>query len=128
MKSKSMNFIVKLNVFPFDIMISLGQSDEELKKELKKYRVVFEDDMKLVGHGRFWMDSRNRSLIRVSEFDSSCEDFATLQHEIFHVVTHILDRMGVKFVLNKSDEVYSYLIGYVTKEVYKKVFNKNRKS
>jgi len=44
-----------------------------------------------------------------------------LAHEIFHAVTFIMDRMGIEFVLMKSDECFAYTIGYVTTEIYKKL-------
>ena len=45
MKSKSKNFIIPLVVYPFDVMVSLGETDEQLKKALSKYNVEWETFM-----------------------------------------------------------------------------------
>jgi hypothetical protein len=120
-KVKSLNFIIPLVVYPFDVMFSFGQTDDELKKCLGKYNVEWDENMKCIGQGRFVMTAANQSLVRLYNYPESCEEYGSLQHEIFHAVTHVLDRIGMKFVLLKSDEAYSYLVGYLTTEVYKKL-------
>lgn len=121
MKSKKLNFIIPLVVYPFDVMISIGQTDAELKKIIEKTTTEWNDNMKCVGKGLFYMTKENQSLIRLWNYPTTNEDYGTLQHEIFHCVTHILDRVGMKFVLQKSDEAYSYLVGYLTTEIYKRL-------
>jgi len=46
-----------------------------------------------------------------------------IAHEIFHAVTFIMERVGMEFIVMKSDEAYAYLIGYITKKVYE-ILNK----
>lgn len=36
MKKKSLNFIIPLTVYPFDVMVSISESDEVLFEKLKK--------------------------------------------------------------------------------------------
>ncbi len=122
MANKSLNFIVPLVVFPFDVMISLGESDEQLKKQLSRFHgCEWDDKMKCVGLGRFFMNETNQSLIRLWNYPKNCEEYGTLQHEIFHCVTHICDRMGLKFKLGVSDETYCYMVGYLTAKIYEKI-------
>lgn len=115
------NFVISLVVYPFDVMVSLGESDEELRRSLKKVDTEWEDNMQCTGIGRFYMNDRNQSIIRLSVYPKSNEDYGTLSHEIFHAVTHILDRIGMRLILLKSDEAYAYLTGYLTTEIYKKI-------
>lgn len=119
--SKKANFIIPLVIYPFTIMISLGQTDNELKKSLKKIDNEWDDIMIMDGIGKFCMNKYNQSLIRLWNYPTTCEEYGSLQHEIFHAVTFIFDRIGLKFSLLKSDEAYSYLIGYLTTEIYKKL-------
>lgn len=118
---KGINFIIPLVVYPFEIMVSIGQSDEELKTSLGKFNCDWDDKMSCVGNGRFYMNGENQTLLRLLDYPETNFELGTLQHEIFHCVTHILDRVGMKFILSKSDEAYSYLIGYITTEVYSKL-------
>lgn len=115
------NFIVPLVVYPFDVMISLGQSDEELKKNLLKYNIEWDNSMKCAGRGSFILLPKNQTIIRLSNYPETCEDYGFLQHEVFHCVTMILDKIGMKFIPRKSDEAYSYLIGYLTTEIYERI-------
>jgi hypothetical protein len=119
MKKKKLNFIIPLIIYPFDVMVSLGQSDKALKADLLKYDIEWDDNIKCVGKGRFVLFFTNQSLIRLSIYPKTFEDYGALQHEVFHCVTMVLDRIGMKFIPRKSDEAYSYLIGYLTTEIYK---------
>jgi hypothetical protein len=104
-------------------MVSIGQSDEQLKKSLKPYGIEWSDSMKCSGMGRSVMLDTNQSLIRLYNYPENNLDMGTLQHEIFHCVTFIMDRIGMKFKLMQSDEAYAYLIGYLTKEIYDRLYD-----
>lgn len=123
-KDKKLNKIINLVVYPFDVMISFGQTDDELKKALDRYKLNESDiDNAMFGsnktsQGRAVTFSNNASLIRLRHFPVTSSDYGNLAHEIFHCVTFIMETIGVKFDLNVSDEAYAYLIGYLTKEIY----------
>lgn len=121
MKSKSLSFIVPLGVYPFDVLISFGQTDEQLKKVLAKYDAEWSDKMKVTGDGLFFINEKNQSMIRLKSIPVSDIEFGNLQHEIFHATTFILDRVGMKFKLLTSCEAYSYLAQFLTVEIYKKL-------
>lgn len=123
-KTKCLNFIVPLIVYPFDIMVSIGQSDDELKKSLSKTKTKWKDVMKCEGDGRFVLNLDNTSIIRLRKYPSTPTDYGTIAHEIFHAVTFILDRVGMKLKLFSSDEAYAYLTGYITEKVYEKILKK----
>lgn len=127
MGAKSINFLVSLEVYPFDIMVSMGQTDTQLRQSLNKYRwpdnsikEIEEDVMGMSNtvQGRTMMLSCNRTILRMAEIPFSTRDYGYLSHEIFHAVSFILDRVGIKFELCKSDEAYAYLISYVTEKIY----------
>jgi len=41
-----------------------------------------------------------------------------IAHEIFHVVEFLMDKLTMS-LCQENDETYAYLIGYITKEIYK---------
>lgn len=118
---KSKNFIITLVVYPFDVMVSLNQTDEQLKKELEKFGCEWDDDMKIVGMGRAMISPTNHSLIRLRNYPVTNVDYSHLQHEIFHIVTFIMSNIGIKFSILKNDEAYAYLIQHLTKEIYDRI-------
>lgn len=126
MKAKSKNFIIPLVIYPFDVMVSLGETNEQMDKQLDKYKLSSEDlELAALNHdttqGRAVMFQGNQSLIRLRKIPVTNADYGNLQHEIFHCVTFIMFRIGMPLEINKSDEGYAYLVGYLTKEIYSKL-------
>jgi hypothetical protein len=71
--------------------------------------------------GRFLLSEGGDTAIRIRATDDNAKLAMLISHEVFHVVSFILDRAGMKLVLEVSDEAYAYLIGYITSEIYKKL-------
>lgn len=120
---KSKNFIIPLIIYPFDVMISIGQTDIELIKSVKKYGLTKDDihellDLPTTLQGRaVLLFETNHSFIRLKKSPKTTKEFGTLAHEIFHSVDFILRTIGI--TLSKdSDEAYAYLIGYLTEKIY----------
>jgi hypothetical protein len=125
MKNKSKNFIIPLVIYPFDIMVSFGETDEQILKRWSHYNLSEIDKNGLIMSdtviGRFHMMECNASVIRFKHMPETCFDYGILAHEIFHAVTHIMNKVGLKFKIFSNDEAYAYLMGYVTTEIYKKL-------
>jgi hypothetical protein len=123
---KKLRFIVPLAVYPFDVLVCFGQTDKEVRKLLDKYSIgeegielcMFTSD---TVRARTVMLDGNQTIIRMRHIPETCEDYADLQHEIFHAVTFVMHRVGMSLELMASDEAYAYLIGYLTKIIYKKI-------
>lgn len=121
---KTLNFIVPLVIYPFDVMFSFGETDEQVVAHLKKNGIdttdnsgwTFEETTK----GRCIIFKGNQTLIRLLDFPSSVEHYSVLQHEIFHATHFILRKMGFKLKVS-SCEAYAYLIGFLTQKAYEKI-------
>lgn len=127
MKNKSLNTIIPYQLYPFDVMFSLGETDEQLtttiNKHLKDYPKDDIDEMTRQRPGQqgfCMMFSGGATLIRIYKYPKSCNDYATLQHEIFHAVEFLMNRIGVKHSL-ECGEVYAYAIQYLTEQIYRKL-------
>lgn len=115
-------FIIDLVIYPFDLMISIGETDDQLIKRFKKLNIEFDDELKFEenGRGRTGLLESGQGIIRLKKHPRTNEDYGTLQHEIFHYVQFLMDRF--KMPLNMDTcEAYAYLIGYLTTEIYKKL-------
>lgn len=132
MKSKPLNFVIPLVLFPFDIMVSVSQNDAQFRKSLMGHMPPdcvkdLEDDPKILSLG-YSTDGRtinfstgHQTVIRLKKHPKTAKDHGVVAHEIFHAVSFILWRMGVNLEIEKTDEVFAYAIGYVTEEIYKKI-------
>lgn len=123
MPSKSKNFIIPLVVYPFDLMVSFGETDEQLFARLRKTNVK-EDEFNNAAFdgdeckGRYCLFKCGASLIRLRHTPKTSADFGYLHHELFHAVSGIMWRIGVQLEIKVSDEAYAYLIGYLTEQIY----------
>lgn len=124
---KGKNFIIPLAIYPFDVMFSAAESDDILFEKLRKTLPVEHHNqiaeyakLKVGGQGRYVMFPNGASLIRLKRLPESAEDKGSLAHEIFHCVEFLMDRIRVKHKISSS-ETWAYLIGYLTREIYKKL-------
>lgn len=119
-------FIIPLQIYPFDIMISIDEKDEVLRNRLVKYGSSIEDCEELMNlsdtvRGRAVMLPSNQTVIRLKMLPKKYDMMSVIAHEVFHATTFILHRIGMKLELFVSDEAYAYLLGYITTEIYKKI-------
>lgn len=121
------NFIINIPIYEKDIMFSFGESDVQFKKSIDKYNLnLTENDMtraiwNLDCHGMSTRFEMGQLVIRTKDYPKSARDMGTLQHEIFHAVSNLLDYIGFNFN-NTTDEPAAYLISYITEKVYSKCF------
>lgn len=131
MKSKGKSFIINLVVYPFDILVSIAETNDEFLKSIKKYitpecledlkdeKIVFNMPETCNGRTVQLLDG-GQTIMRLPKRITTCEQYGTLAHEIFHAVEFIMRRINIKLSEN-SDECFAYLIGYVTTQIYKKM-------
>lgn len=120
LKNNKINFKIPLHVYPFDVMISIGQSNENLAAAFKRNAM---DDTgyfnKPITKGRASRLISNHFLIRYRSYLSV--DHATVAHEVFHITTMIMEFVGMPLNLDHNDEAHAYLAGYITQSIYKKL-------
>lgn len=118
-------FIIKLIVYPFDVLVSIGQSDKEIEKVLNNLGIFDGIDELIMDEsvrGRTLMLDSSQTIIRLKFNKNKNEFISLISHEIFHAVTFILYKIGIVFDINKSDEAYAYLIEYLTKQILDEVY------
>lgn len=127
-KTKYKNFIVPLAVYPFDVMFSVGQTDDELKQSLQEnmldehVNIFLEDDclfnMPITCKARTVHNLiGGQTVLRLRGVPGTGEERGHLAHEIFHATDFILRRIGLKLT-EDSDEAYAYVIQYLTEQFY----------
>jgi len=125
--NKPINFVIGLAIYPFDVMVSISQSDAELGKSLDPYGKLPIDEIEGCRYSsdtckaRYVMFSMGASLIRLRHLPTTPSDYGTLAHEIAHVSMCLMERIGMELKCGVSDEAYTYLIGYLTESIYKRI-------
>lgn len=119
-----MNFIIKLVVYPFDIMVSIDESDKKLAKNLREFGVkknlLGAIYMPKTGVGKTIMFEGNRTLIRLKSGDDKNIFISKIAHESFHAVSFIFQVIGIKLT-NESEESFTYLLDYIILQILNKI-------
>lgn len=120
-----MHFILPLRIYPFDVLISVGQTDRELKSVLNEYGEKRNDYQFLMNLdetvlARTAILPSNRTIIRFNNDIPQSKLVGLIAHEVFHAVVYIMSRIGMK-LKPCSDEAYAYLIDYMTQEIYNRI-------
>ena len=130
---KSINKIIPIGHYPYDLMISFNESDRQVKEALKLVGItpknssetaVFDMDKYKNKAGRMVMFIGKQTIIRLNFMPHVNDpvEMGFLQHEIFHAVGFFMS--GIDTPLKSSThEVYAYLIQYLTEQIYKLLSN-----
>lgn len=121
-----MFFIVDNEIYPFDVMVSVDESDEVLVKRLKKYGISEKDCSDLMNMpetttARCVMLPLCQTVIRFRLHPSASKQRAIVCHETFHATTVILDAIGMSLQLYSSDEAYAYFQQYLFTKICNKL-------
>ena len=131
-RPEALNFVIPLVIYPFDIMISIGETDEAFRKALMRHIPPnclkdIESDPDILNLGNT-TDGRtvsyangHQTVIRIKNYPDIVRWQGVLAHEVAHACFFILWRMGIPLEIGKTDEVYAYTVDYVTTEIYKRL-------
>lgn len=125
-KPKSLLFVLKVGLWQSDVIVSLGQEDKALIAFLKKNGFNEENQNSVTfknqkNKGFAILFSNGILLLRMKHFPITPYDFGALQHEIFHISTFLLGSKSLEFKEGVTDEVFAYLIQWITEEIYKRI-------
>jgi hypothetical protein len=123
-----MNFIIDLCIYPYDIMFSVGESDNQFKRSTEAVLPdEFLPDLSEDGISHLDCNCRGRTfhhliggqtIIRLPKRPVTAIEIGTLSHEIFHAVDFIFRRINMPLT-DSSCEAYAYCIGYLTENFYR---------
>lgn len=126
-KIKSANFIIGMGTYPHDLMVSIGESDEQLLTLLQKsllpehfeevQEIFYNSRHKTTTQGRAYGFNNGGMLLRLNEYPTGAVGYGYLAHEIFHIVEHLFSHIGLKHC-DKSSEAFAYQIQYITEKIY----------
>lgn len=129
-KKLKLNCIIPLVIYPFDVMISFAQSDEELGKILQAKGIDGQEElwqMEETGIGRCCQFPTGSILIRLKFFPDSSFEYGCLQHEVFHATCYVMNKVAIPLEMGISDEAYAYLTGYLTEKIFYQIGKTLRK-
>ena len=121
-----MKFIVPIDVYDTDVLVYFGKPKKFLKYIKPKIDKETYQEIKnaiFVSNG-FAVESKTRqNILFMPAVPNTVKEYATLAHEIFHIVTAILSARDIPLDRN-TEECYAYLIGWITKCIYRGINEK----
>lgn len=123
MTKKGVNFIVKVELYTQAIMFSIGETDKQLEKSLKKHGFKkIEELMKEIDSSNSYKGItchyQGDIIVRIRE--DKYVNYSTLCHEMFHATSYLHKRVGIDLDHN-SEESFAYTIGYISKVFFSKM-------
>lgn len=121
------HFVVTIPVYGLGILLSFGQTKEQLEATLKKRNVTtikIRDDHGTGNLGGYVQtDQSTTAVLWLRHWPERASQYNVLQHEIFHAVDYLLRNIG--FTLSDdSNEAWAYAIGHVSEKVYQFLWDK----
>lgn len=119
-------FTVQIPIYGWEIIVSKKENDESLFRRLEQIgynRKEFIEDLALekTDYGITTMLSKKHIVIRLNNYPDKHELKRLVIHEAHHASDYILINIGMKFVMNVSDEAFTYLQDYICGEIFKKL-------
>jgi len=128
-KNKGFSFIIKYEVYPFELFVSIAQKDKEFWTDIKKILLEehvegLKEMMKDQFSARtvFMSDPPNggQTVMRLMGWQYHPKARGILQHEIFHAVAFLMMELNMP-LCHENDEAYAYLVGYITEKIEEKI-------
>lgn len=123
MKLKKQTFTVDHGTYPFDIIVYIAYTAEEVIAHMnKKVELTDEEKDALDSNG----DARTAMLNgggTVIQLRNPLHFYPQLAHEVFHAVEFLFNRIGIPYDI-ESSESWAYQIQYVTGSILEKLDEK----
>lgn len=113
--------VIKGTVYPFDILVSINQTDDEFYSEVSH---LSDDDLESVFLNldetvlaRSYITKNNVSIIRFMNLDKENIPHGLISHEALHITSYIFKRVGIDFSF-ETEEAYAYFLNYIVDNIY----------
>lgn len=118
MAVKKQHFVISHGTYPFDVLVCIGYTHEEMLRALKKKGCTLDKDendpLRLTGAGRTTLLKGGQTVLQIALPATRIDFHAHLAHEIFHAVEFLFDRIGITHGVETTSEAYAYQIGRLT--------------
>lgn len=122
----SKQFILSLQMFPYDSFVAINKTPEQVQKQLTKYKRPLSADLFEVMKNKK-MDSAcflfNTEFNVSTIFINASSEFKAIvlfEHEKIHFLHHVFSVVGIK-LSDETDEVYAYASEYLTAQFLRKL-------
>jgi len=110
--------IIPLDVFAHDIVVSIGQSDEDLYEEIKENISKKKFDKRMANQKSIATTFKLKTGAILIRFKDDIDNPGIVAHEAFHAIVYLFEKIGIDFAY-ESEEAYAYSLEYLTNQILK---------
>ena len=110
--------IIPLDVYGHDIVISIGQSDDDLHEQIKENISRKQFDKHMANQKSIATTHKLKTGSILIRFKDDINDPGIVAHEAFHAVVFLFKKIGIDFAY-ESEEAYAYTLEYLTNQILK---------
>jgi len=123
--SQKMGLITN-NIYDVDVYVISTDSKLEAKLFVNGILGNVSEDSDFDNKAMTFYDDGSQIVVWFPKLSKTFEDLSTINHEVSHVITAILERIGAPLSEDTS-EVHAYMTGFYNKNFYKIVYGDNNK-
>lgn len=128
-EEQSVTIAIPLHIYPVTVVASFNTTHKQVRDVLIKEQGFNKKDFKdnmyklrpLTGGRWAFYREHLTGLIRMHTIPITSRDYGMLAHEVCHIVSKVMEVMGMSLQMGVSDEAYAYLTSYLTEEIYTKL-------
>jgi len=110
--------IIPLDVYGHDIVVSIGQSDDDLYEQIQENISRKQFDKHMANQKSIATTHKLKTGSILIRFKDDINDSGIVAHEAFHAVVFLFKKIGIDFVY-ESEEAYAYTLEYLTNQILK---------
>jgi hypothetical protein len=110
--------VIPLDVYGHDIVVSIGESDENLYEQIKENVSKKDFDKYMSNQKSIATTHKLRTGGILIRFKDNIDNPGIVAHEAFHAVVFLFKKIGIEYCY-KSEEAYAYTLEYLVNEILK---------
>ena len=110
--------IIPLDVYGHDIVISIGQSDDDLYEEIKENISKKKFDKRFANQTSIATTFKLETGCIIIRFTDNIDNPGIVAHEAFHAIVFLFKKIGIEYCY-ESEEAYAYALEYLTNQILK---------
>lgn len=110
--------VIPLDIYGHDIVVSIGQSDDDLYEQIQENISRKQFDKHMANQKSIATTHKLKTGSILIRFKDDINDPGIVAHEAFHAVVFLFKKIGIDFVY-ESEEAYAYTLEYLTNQILK---------
>jgi hypothetical protein len=110
--------IIPIDVYGHDIVVSIGQSDDDLYEQIQENISRKQFDKHMANQKAIATTHKLKTGAILIRFKDNIDDAGIVAHEALHAVVFLFKKIGIDFTY-ESEEAYAYTLEYLTNQILK---------